>query len=100
LSHPNTLFKEDGNKHRREKRRGRWRKQLLDDLMEIEEVLEIGRGTARSHLMQNIFLEEFMDLSKERLCEELILVIFNANCEMSSLFDTPLSSWVEMSMVL
>jgi hypothetical protein len=72
----------------------------MDYLMDIEEVMENGRGTARSYSVENIFLEEAMELSSVRLRDERISVICNANGEKSSLVDTPLTSWVEMSMVL
>jgi hypothetical protein len=41
-----------------------------------------------------------MDLSLVRLPNEWVSVIYNANGEKSSLVDTPLTSWVEMSTVL
>jgi hypothetical protein len=34
-------------------RRGRRRKQLLDDLKEKEKILEIKRGSTRSHCVEN-----------------------------------------------
>jgi hypothetical protein len=42
----------------------------MDYLMDIAEVMENERGTARSYSLQNIFLEGAIDLSLVRLRDE------------------------------
>jgi len=42
----------------------------MDYLMDVTEVMENERGTARSYPLQNIFLESAMDLSLVRLPNE------------------------------
>jgi hypothetical protein len=47
-------------------RRGRRRKQLLDDLKENERILEIERGSSRSHSVENSLWKRLWTCRKAR----------------------------------